>query len=315
VIAAAALATPLTAQTYVGWPDTSSTTSSGQNTFPMGSDTEWRFQYILPAVCFPAAQFKIIDMALAQGSIASTHPGVYQNFEVRMALTSLTALTTNLDANIGNCPVTVMKRSTFTWAYATQTWVDFGLDCAFAYDGVSSLVIEIRYTGGNTASLFVLAENPPGANRVYARGAGSYNASTASNMWTTSLPKTRFTVDGTCVLSCSPQVSLNATGGVQVMSANPGSPYQIATALGQSTKLTVAPGCSICIDPDGLFFLSVLGSPLFSGYSGTVSNTGTYGGKFAVLNIPALVGVCLSHASVTMQPWCCTNTAKTEIVP
>ncbi len=316
IAALVAVSVPTSAQ-FIGWPDTNAGASATNNAWPMAQDVEWRYQYLLPAACFPAAPFKITDMAFAQhGGFSSSHPGTYQRWQVRMTLTTVATLSTNLDRNLGNCPVTVMQRPNFTWAYAPDTWTDFGLDCAFGYDGTSDVLIEIRYTGGSTANLPMRAENPPGGARVLAKGVGSYNASTATfGPSGSGLPKTRFTIDRTCVmLALTPQVSIGNSGAVQVVNASPGAPYQIATALGHTTQLSLG-SCSICLNPDVLFFLSVTGNPLFSGYAGTVAANGTYAGKFGVPALRGLIGVCLSHASVTLNPLCCTNTVTTEIVP
>ena len=51
-----ALCAVVPAQTYIGCPDLNAAASASNNTWPMGADTEWRFQYMLPASCFPATE-------------------------------------------------------------------------------------------------------------------------------------------------------------------------------------------------------------------------------------------------------------------
>lgn len=319
-IAAGVLSTmvsmPVAAQQYVGCPDTNSTSSASNNTFPMGFSTEWRFQYMLPASCLGSTPFQILDMAFAQhGSFNSSHPGTYGPFQVRMALTQAPSLTSIFATNLGTSPTEVMNRPSFQWAWVPNTWVDFGLDRKFLYDGTSNLVIEIRYTGGNSASLPKHAENPAGGYRAYTRGTNAYNATTAQSVFTTSLPKTRFTVDYNCVLTATPQVKLGASGAVGVSNTQPGSSYVIASAFGDSFKITIAPGCDIWIDPDGLFTLSTMNIGPFSSYAGTVPASGSYSGTFNVPNINGLVGLRIHHASVTVNPLMCSNTGSTLITP
>ncbi len=320
LVAAIALiaTTSLGAQTYVGCPDLNPATSASNNTWPMGNYTEWRFQYLLPASCFPNTPFTIVDMALAaHGGFSSSHPGTYSSFQVRMALTTLATVTSNLVTNLGSTYTTVMNRPTFQWAYQYDTWVDFGLDAPMAHDGSSNLLIEIRYVGGSSQTLFKRAENPPGGSRVGANGPGSYNATTSNACpCTTSLPKTRFEiVNGFSMRALTPQVSIGNTGTIRGEFGNAGSTYLMAASLGNTTTIPVGPNCSINLDVDPLFTLSVQGNPLFTNYAGVVAANGTCIGQFFVPNLAPLVGTTIYHAGLTVNPLECTNTVSTAIVP
>jgi hypothetical protein len=308
-VAAMVLILPLGAQT-IGVPDNDPTMGTC-NVFPMGSSTEWRYQQLIPASFLPAARFKITDMAYAPCASGS---GVYSNFEVRMGLTSAAALSNSFDANLGSCPVTVLSTPGFSWTYTGNTWAPFGLQCAFAYDGMRNLVVEVRYDNRTGTAPSCHRDVLP---RCYTSGTGARNNPTAATVTTGAL-KILLTIDRTCVLWHSPepeQVSIGTGGKLVGEQFPPAAPYQIATALGHATQIPFG-SCSICLDPDFLFFGSIFGTiPLFSGYSGIVAANGQFGGSYRVPNATALVGVCLSHAAISVNPICCSNTVVSEIVP
>lgn len=306
----ASIAASVGAQQYVGCPDTSPSTGVGGNTFPMGSSAEWRYHQFLPNTCLPNGPFKITDMAYSAQS-PSSHPGVYQDFQVRMALTTLTSLTTDFATNLGQNSVLVMNRPTFNWAYQVNTWVDFGLDCPFAYDGQSNIVIEVRYRGAAGSSLFCWREAYP---RAYTSGTGAYNATTATRLLPGDSLKVRFTVDTNCVINATPQVQVGSSGSIALVQAAAGVPYTMATAFGYSTRIPFGSG-NVCIDLDPLFVLSINGAPFFSNYAGTTSAGGSATGTFQVPNLAPLVGLSLAHAAVTISPMCGSNTALTRLVP
>ena len=300
-LATAAFSLPLNAQ-FIGWPDTNPASSVSNNTYPMGASPEWRFQYMLPALCFPNSAFKITDMAFAQhGTYRSTHPGNYTSFQVRMALTSATALTNNFASNLGPSPVTVMNRPAFKWAWVPDKWVDFGLDSKFGYDGSSNLVIEIRYTGGSSASLPKRAESPPGGYRVCTKGTGAYNSTTATYVWTTSLPKTRFTIETISIIASGKP---NPGGMVTLDLSAPsdgGLPYQIGSSLG--TGPIPIDTRQLDLSPDAIFMVSVNGflPTVFKDYAGLLDAAGKGKGTINIPNIPALVGIKLHSAFVTID--------------
>jgi len=302
VLATAAISLPLSAQQYIGWPDTNPASSASNNTFPMGFSPEWRYQYMLPAACFPSSPFTITDMAFAQhGSFSSSHPGNYTNFEVRMALTTATALTSNFATNLGPTPITVMNRPAFHWAWAPDKWVDFGLDSKFSYDGSSNLVIEIRYTGGSSASLPKRAENPPGGYRAYTRGTGAYTATTATSVLTSSLPKTRFTIE-TISITASGKPSPGGMVTLHLSSAgDAGLTYQIGSSLG--TGPILIDSRKLGLSADAILVVSVGGylPSVFKDYAGVLDAAGKGTGTINIPNIPVLVGLKIHSAFVTLD--------------
>lgn len=301
-LATAAFSLPLNAQQYIGCPDTNPASSATNNTYPMGLGTEWRFQYMLPASCFPSSPFMITNMAFAQhGTFKSSHPGTYGTFQVRMALTTAASLTTNFAANLGPSPVTVMNRATFKWAWVPDTWVDLGLDSKFPYDGSSNLVIEIRYTGGNSASLPKRAESPAGGYRRYINGAGAFNAATATGGGSSSLPKTRFTIE---VISIIATGQPNPGGSVilNLSSAGDGGlSYQIGSSLG--TGPIPIDSRQLGLSLDHLLAASVSGAlpTIFKDYAGILDAAGKGTGILKFPNLPALVGTRIHSAFVTLS--------------
>jgi len=300
-LATAAFSLPLNAQ-FIGWPDTNPASSVSNNTYPMGASPEWRFQYMLPALCFPNSPFMITDMAFAQhGNFRSSHPGNYKTFQVRMALTSATALTNNFANNLGPSPVTVMNRPAFNWAWVPDKWVDFGLDSKFGYDGSSNLVIEIRYTGGSSSSLPKRAESPPGGYRVCTKGTGAFNSTVATYVWTTSLPKTRFTIE---VISIIASGKPNPGGTVTLDLSAPsdgGLSYQIGSSLG--TGPILIDSRKLGLSPDAILMASVNGwlPTVFKDYAGVLDAAGKGKGTLNIPNIPILVGIKIHSAFVTIN--------------
>jgi hypothetical protein len=218
-----------------------------------------------------------------------------------MTLTKATALTNNFANNLGPTPVTVMNRPSFKWAWVPDKWVDFGLDSKFNYDGSSNLVIEIRYTGGNSASLPKRAENPPGGYRAYTRGTGAYNATTATSVLTSSLPKTRFTIETISIIASgkpSPggAVTLNLSAP-----ADGGLAYQIGSSLGTGPIPIDTRTLGLSADP--LLVASVSGwlPTVFKDYAGILDSAGAGKGTINIPNSSVLVGLKIHSAFLTLD--------------
>lgn len=300
------MASGLSAQGFLYNPSNTPTTG-GSNSWPFNVYTDWRFQFNINAAVLPAAPFKIIDIAFAPGS--STTVWSAQQFQVRMGHTTSTLFSTapgapSFDAQLGPCP-TVCYNGPLNWGPLTAgMWNNLGLQCDFGYDGQRSINCELRYQNRTTTGITVYTD--PSIARAYTHNNYSANPYSEPN-WFVPIPgeflgpKHCLTIDRTNVL-IAPDTCSIAGGPVGigiVQATSPGDSIQVAASLGQSTLLIPGPNGRLCLDPDGVFFASVLGfaPAIFGGYLGTVGAAGSYTARFDPPNITALVGICVYHGA------------------
>ena len=284
------------------------------NSYPMGTDTEWRFQMIVNAQYLPSSPVKITDLAFAPCNSAKF---TAKQFLVRMSHTTLKNFKgTNdkcFDPNLCPCPTTVYNGS-MAWNAVKDTWSPLGLNCKFGYDGKRNLLIELRYMGGNGGTSVHRDSVVP---RLWAKGAGAYNAGCGStDTGTTEAgPKIRLTLDSHCILLAGETMKIGGSGIIMLYGMPANQFYQIGASFGQ-TPLNLGP-CTLCLAPDTLFYLSLFtGPPLFVQYVGAIPSAGVARGMLNVPAIPQLKGLCVYHAAVAYgKPGilCCTNTAGSEL--
>jgi hypothetical protein len=82
-----------------------------------------------------------------------------------------------------------------------------------------------------------------------------------------------------------------------------GMPYQMACSLGAQPGIPLPGNRLLALNPDGLFYLSLLAPPpIFQNFSGITSKSGYATGLVNVPNTPVLIGITLYGAGVTLHP-------------
>jgi hypothetical protein len=311
---------PSGAQTYKYHPD-SNPTSGGGNTFPFGNafGPDWRYQLFVPQSSLGSTPVRITNFAFAPSS-SNTFSAT--QFQIRMAHTTLAALTSTFGTNIGSCP-TELHNGAFTYTVTSGNWHDLGTQSDFGYDGTRNVVLEIRYRNRTapSTSQFVFRT---GTSRLHANNITTpptrdpYNA-VAGQLDPTRGLKVRFTCVATCVaIAQSDRVRVGSTIGTQLINGPGGAFYQFACSFGQGPPLNLGNNCRLGLATDALFTFSLQGSPIFQGFSGQLPATGRTLATTIVPNIPQLAGLCIYHAAVTYsrtQLLCCSNTAGVELIP
>lgn len=314
------LSVSLDAQGKIYNPGNSPSTGSN-NSWPFNVHTAWRFQFIVNASVLPNAPIKITDIAFAPS--ATTTWGSNQ-FQVRMGHTTKSNFNTPVPPNcfddmLGPCP-TICYNGPIKWACTADTWSPLRLQCPFGYDGKRNILVEIRYNGRTTSG--VTTHTDPSINRAYTHT--GYVADPFNELcWQTPIPgqaagpKHCISYDRTCILLASDTVPVGNTAGISIIQGPGGAFYQIAASLGQSGFFIK--NCHLCLSVDSVFFASIfVGPPVFNGYSGTLTASGSGSAKFACPNFPPLAGLCIYHAALLFDNssiLCCTNTDGTLIVP
>jgi hypothetical protein len=82
---------------------------------------------------------------------------------------------------------------------------------------------------------------------------------------------------------------------------SPGAPYQIFASRGLRPGIAL-PGAHLYLEPDDLFTLSITGSPIFSGFSGTLDTQGVATASVNIPPIPSLVGRRIFFSVLAWDP-------------
>ncbi len=287
------------------------------------SSTTGRFIQILDAKYLPNAPVKITEVAFTRHSRFSRNTSFFaKQFQMRMShTTSKCPLSLKFADHCAPCPTNLIDTSSgFTYSLPTgDTWVDIGTHCDFGYDGKRNICLEVRFRGQNTALGFVGWADGSGTPRLMSKltTIDNYNAPVGSNTWCTNGLKVCLTYDKRCILLAPDTAKIGGSTPIQLINMPVGQFYQIAASFGQ-TPLTLG-NCTICLNPDAIFWASIFGGPpIFNGYAGVVPSGGSTAGKFSVPNIPVLAGICVYHAAIAFGKGgiiCCTNTAGSELAP
>jgi len=287
------------AQNYAYATD-SNLNAGGSNVYPFSaSPNSWRYQLLFDAKYLPGKPIIVTDIAF--GSTAAS-PTLFQasQFEVRLAHNTTGALVSTFASNFHTPPVTVFNGA-LKWQPAHLQWVDLGLTSGFVYDGQSSLTIEMRYRNRTSAGPTIRSD--PIMPRVWNNSASDPFAATTGTATTSYGLKTRLTyIDAaTLTLAGTP----NPGGTVDLIISAPvdgGKPYQAASSLG--TGPIHFGNRQLNLTPDDLMVITVGGylPQVFVNYSGLLDKAGTAKAQIKILNNPALKGVRIHSAFVTLDP-------------
>jgi hypothetical protein len=266
------------------------------NALPFGAVStggECRYQAVFTQAQMGAAG-RITDL-----SFASCSTGFFSANVLEITMSHLTgAHSTTFAANLPG-PVVVRAAAPFTWNAVLSQWVNLRLDCPFEYNGLDSLVLEVRYQGGTTGGGFSGSVRRNGvAPRVYATGVGSYSAATgATDVAAVKLRLTKADVSITGGLP-TPGGTVNLLFDA---SSDPGLAYFGASSLGIGPTPT---GCwNLPLTIDTLFLLSSSGSlpTIFVNFQGALSAAGQANPSINLPPIPELRGLVVVTAFVTVD--------------
>jgi len=276
----------------------------GGNHWPWNatSSSEWRFQQLFSAKQLGFKGGVIKDIAFAPTS-SGTHTAT--RFEMTMSHTTASSLVQVWAANLP-APVVVYPVAPHTWNPVTDTWTPVGLTQPFVYDGVSNLVVDLRYSGGKILNGFQGACHSDSGTattilRSWNKGSGAYSAPNALS-WNRNLGLiTRITIDVITITgSGAPR-----PGGTVVLDltapADAGLVYQVGSSLGLGP--TPIGNRQLNLSLDDLLLVSVSGffPSLFQKYSGTLDPSGKAQATIKILNDPRLIGNQIHSAFLTLD--------------
>jgi hypothetical protein len=257
------------------------------------SQQEVRYQALVPASVFGGKTRRITELAFAPGASGTF---TASQCEITLAhLPTTSRFSTTFAANLQK-DKTVMFSGPISWVHVKDQWCPLGLTTVFNYNGNDSVVVEVRFQGGQGG---VSCHSGP-VGVVFLNGAGSYAAPTAGNIAPLLAPKMRFTYQET-VIAASGSPSPGGTIDLDlVSSADRGAAYQVGSSFG--TGPIKIDSRRLHLSPDDLLVLSVSGNlpAVFSGYVGTLDTSGKARAKVHIPAIPALKGVRVYSAFVTL---------------
>lgn len=153
----------------------------------------------------------------------------------------------------------------------------------------------------SSRDLFVVSR---GLNLITRPEVFQYDA--ATNVVTSLVPLSPSVVPGRCTIAGSRHLAgmntptLGSTYQLRVSSPNePGATYFIAASFGTS-GITLAPGKTVYLSPDGLYRYSLTNSGIFSNFRGSLDAQGEQIASMTIPTIPALRGVRFFTAAVTI---------------
>jgi len=254
---------------------------------------EVRYQALVPATAFGAKARAITELSFATAAVGTF---TATQCEVTMAhLPTSTRFGNSFAANLQKNK-TVVFSGPIKWPCLLDQWCPLGLTGKFNYNGVDSVVVEVRFKGGSGGvqcrSAFI--------NVKFAKGVGSYNASTAGPAIPLNSPKMRLTYNETSI-AISGQPSPGGTIDLDLLSGwDPGLGYQVGSSLG--TGPISIDTRKLGLSPDPLLVLSVGGTvpKIFEAYAGNLDAQGKGKARIRIPSIAALKGVRIQTAFVTL---------------
>ena len=257
---------------------------------------EWRYQMVFTAAQLGNQPLSIVDIAFATSGTGTL---TMQDLEVRMSHSTSPASST-FAANLPN-PQVVLRATNYIWNTTDKTWTPLVFTAPFNYNGVDYLTIEIRYRNGTmtgfSGTCYYDGNNHP---RIYSHNTTAYNA-TSGSMDNNGLKIRITTVNATLVLSG--KTNPGATVDLDLIAAtDAGKPYQVASSLGLG-PIPIG-NRQLDLTPDVLMDVTVNGylPTIFMNYSGVLDAQGKARSQIAIPNIPALTGVRIHSAFLTLDP-------------
>jgi hypothetical protein len=232
-------------------------------------------------------------------SFTSCSTGTFAANVLEITMSHLNApFSTSFAANLP-LPQVVRLAVPITWSLTMNQWARIRLDCPFEYNGVDSVVVEVRFQGGTNGGGFQGSIYRSGvAPRIYVWGAGSYAAATGA--LDIAAFKIRFTKADVTVTGGTPSPG----GTVNLLfdaSSDAGLSYYGGSSLGSGP---VAFGCwPLDLEVDTLLILSASGSlpSTFVNYQGILSATGQATPSVNLPPTPGLAGLAIRTAFVTLD--------------
>jgi hypothetical protein len=277
-------------------------TTGGANSWPFSatsSRTEWRYQLVINPSFLGNQAATLIDIAFAP-TTSGTHTAT--TFEVRMSHT--TAATSSTFAVNLPTPVQVLYKQNWIWSPVAATWTSLGLASPFNYNGKDRLCIDIRYVGGALSNGFGGAcyYDTGAHDRTWLYGtSGVWNAATGSVGAGSGL-KMRITVSRAQLIPGGTGQPGSLLDLNLLAPSDAGRPYQVGTSLGAG-PIPIG-NFKLELSPDDLLVASTSGAlpMIFRNYAGLLDASGKALARLAIPAIPALKGVRLYSAFLTIDP-------------
>jgi hypothetical protein len=258
--------------TTVLTPGGATPNTGGGNSIPFATSfqSEIRYQLVIPAARLLPRPAMLTDIAFAPTATGSINMGELI-FSIGHAAPG--APTCNLTTNSND--LTIQHSGPHTYSFTADTWSPFGIPCAFPYDGVSGLLIELRWRNATGAGGVFRTADAGTVLRVYNRLAGGFNATQCSHVVSDGIKLQ--------VTFAQPSVKLGGNpvpGQLLPLTfsapTDPGRSYYAGASLATAPALGLpAPDLrTIELGLDTLLFLSLIGGPVFPGFSGVFDGFG-----------------------------------------
>lgn len=272
------------------WPSSSN---------PLG---EFTYQWWIPAASMGGKVGRITAIAALPRQTA-THSAV--KAELKMSHNTLSTYSTIFAQNLPT-PVTLHPEGPWTWNAVKDTWslLPLPASAGFVYNGTDNLTIQVRFYDSKVVGAPYVdcwdERLSSSASRIYLYGSGAYNA-TSSRSTTNLGLKLRLTLVAVS-LTGSGAARPGGTVTLSLFSpADPGLPYQVGTSLGTGPIPIGTRNLNLSLD--NLLLVTVRGvlPMVFKNYAGLLDTSGKAAALIVIPNIPALVGVRLHSAFLTLK--------------
>jgi hypothetical protein len=265
--------------------------------FSTSFQSEIRFQLVIPQPLLLSRPALLTDVSFAPVTSGSINMGDMV-FSIGHATSAVPSC--NLAANSND--LAIQHRGQYTYNFTADTWSSFGIPCAFAYDGVSPLLIELQWRNATGAGASFRTADAGTVQRAYNRLVGGFNATQCSHPVS----------DGIRVLLTFSQSTVKLGGNpvpgrlLPMTFCSPTDPdrtYYAAASFATAPRLPLPPPdlrtVELALDP---LFLISLGDPVtFPGFAGVLDG---FGNATAGVQLPSGLpaGLGFHVAFLTLDP-------------